>query len=363
MLAGWTTKLLPLPAVAWGGRLLAWGLLAWAWQRLSWSVAPVRWAPVLSVALWVVGVELGHFAGEWVIGGVEAKCFAYVFVLLALNACLQDRWRAVWVHLGVATALHALVGGWSVLILLMVWALEGSGRPAFASMVPAMALGGAIGLIGVAPPIVMNWDSSPEVVAEANQIYVFERLPHHLAPLTKQAEEIAERAGRHWCMLMLLAGATAWVGWRRSAAGSIQLDRLRRLGRFAWGAALLMLCGLTIELVWFDDHEFASKLLRYYWFRMSDIAAPLAVALVATQAVGAGIERRRPWSVVLLVGLVALSAWHFAPEVIARARDPRPPADARVADLDAWIDVCQWVGENTPEDALFLVPQSSNSFK
>ena len=53
-------------------------------------------------------------AGEWMIGGLEAKGLAYVFVLLALGALARGRWRAVWPLLGAASAFHVLVGGWSV---------------------------------------------------------------------------------------------------------------------------------------------------------------------------------------------------------------------------------------------------------
>ena len=97
---GWVTKWLSLTATAWVGRILAWTLLAWAWQRLSWRLVPVPLASVLAAALWVTLTDTAHLAGEWVVGGVEAKCFAYVFVLLALRELVDRRWNRVWIVLG-----------------------------------------------------------------------------------------------------------------------------------------------------------------------------------------------------------------------------------------------------------------------
>src|SRR5262245_56127543 len=72
---GWLTRWLSLSATAWIGRIVAWTLLAWAWQRLSWRLVPRHLAAVLSAALFVVLTATAHLAGEWVVGGVEAKCF------------------------------------------------------------------------------------------------------------------------------------------------------------------------------------------------------------------------------------------------------------------------------------------------
>lgn len=371
VLAGWTTKFASLPVVAWAGRLLAWSLLAWAWQRLSWAVVPRPWCAVLSASLWLVGMQQGHFAGEWVIGGVESKCFAYVFVLLALTAHLQDRWEAVWVHLGLATALHALVGGWSVLILFALWLREGSRRPTLRSQLPWMALGGFISLAGVAPPIAMNWSTPPEVVAEANRIYVFDRLPHHLAPFSKQPSYYLERTARHVGMLLLLLLSTSWARQLRDTAGNVDApaeptavaDRLLRLTAYAWGAALLAACGLLIEAALAASPETAAKLLRYYWFRLTDIAAPLAVAMTATYAISAGLQQKRPIAIGGLIAALLLVIGHLSVPVFKRVTMPVAPADARLASPTDWRDICEWAKENTAADALFLVPRGANSFK
>ena len=68
-------------------------------------------------------------AGEWVVGGVEAKGFAYVFVFLAVADLVYGRWKQCLLLLGAASAFHVLVGGWAVLAVGGVWAISLSERP------------------------------------------------------------------------------------------------------------------------------------------------------------------------------------------------------------------------------------------
>ncbi len=97
---GWITRWLSLPAAAWVGRIVTWALLAWAWRRLSVAIVPTFLYSVLSAALFVAATSRLHMAGEWIIGGFEAKGLAYVFVLLGLEAVARNRWSWVWPLLG-----------------------------------------------------------------------------------------------------------------------------------------------------------------------------------------------------------------------------------------------------------------------
>ena len=77
---GWLSLCMSPVALAWTGRILTWLLLAWAWRRLSVAILPRPWYSILSAALLACLMDRCHMAGEWVIGGVEAKGFAYVLV-------------------------------------------------------------------------------------------------------------------------------------------------------------------------------------------------------------------------------------------------------------------------------------------
>jgi hypothetical protein len=118
---GWVTRFFSLDATAWIGRLLTWALLAWAWRRLSWAVVPVNWLAVLSAALFITLNENAHMADEWVVGGVEAKGFAYLLVLLGFEQVVRGQWNRAWLLLGAASLVHVIVGGWATVAAGIAW--------------------------------------------------------------------------------------------------------------------------------------------------------------------------------------------------------------------------------------------------
>lgn len=362
---GWVTRWLSFAAAAWTGRLLAWTLLAWAWQRLSWRVVPVRLASVLSAALWLTLIGQGHLAGEWVVGGVEAKCFAYLFVLLALAELVERRWNRVWLLLGAASALHVVVGGWCVVVCGGVWLLDDRRSVPLRTMLPGLAGGGLLAMAGALPALALTWHDPSDVVAEANQIYVFERLPHHLALLALSQQEATERFLRHGLLIVALAVLHGLIRGREKSADSPLAPRssLLVLLHFAWGAVLLAALGLLIEVVFWNNPEWAARLLRYYWFRLTDVAVPLAVALAIVWLIAWGIDRRRTLATWGLVAALLATGWQITSIVRYRLEHLVPPTDARMRDFAAWEDVCRWVAENTPSDALFLTPRRAASFK
>lgn len=363
---GWVNRWLSLTATAWVGRALAWVLLAWAWRRLSWRIVPVPLVSVLTAALWVTLTLFVNLAGEWVVGGVEAKCFAYVFVLVALRAVVDGHWNRVWLALGAASAFHVLVGGWSAVVCSGIWLVHQRTNAAARerllkaalSMVPGLVGGGALALVGLVPALALTWHQPAETVAAANQIYVFDRLPHHLAPLSLPPAEAVLRVTRHAALILCL-----WLLARANQRSGGIRESLRDITRFAWGAVALAAIGFAIELALWTWPATAAALLRYYWFRLTDVAVPLAVALETGALVAAGLRDGARWSVWALAGAIALAAGPLGVIVVERWSNPIPLADSAMRDPAAWADACQWIAENTPPDAVFLTPRLAASFK
>jgi hypothetical protein len=232
-------------------------------------------------------------------------------------------------------------------------------------MLASLFVAGVLALVGVVPALRLTWNEPAEVVSEASRIYVFERLPHHLALLRLAHDEIAQRLTRHAALLVVLGILTAVSGrispaFARTIAAPVAP---RRILYFAWGAALLAFAGFTLELLLWNEPLLAARLQRYYWYRLTDFAAPMAVAIWATAAISLGIDRRRTWGVVALAAALVFAGWHLATKAGARVLDPVPPADARLRNFSAWIDVCQWIAENTPAEAVFLTPRLNQTFK
>jgi hypothetical protein len=186
-----------------------------------------------------------------------------------------------------------------------------------------------------------------------------------LAPLTLPAEEIHARFARFGVLCLGLLAAWVWTMRQENAddVGAWHPRRLLRLMRFAAFAWLFHIVGLLIEWHFADRPTQAAGLLRFYWFRLADVAIPLAVALalgaVAVQA------RRTAARTLTAIATVAglLAGWQLAAVVSSRWQRPWPPATAKMDDYPSWRAACEWIRSHAPADAMCIVPRSAMSFK
>ena len=294
---GWLSLWLPKTALAWTGRALSWALLAWAWRRLSFAVVPRAWWSVLTAALFGCLMEHCQMAGEWIIGGVEAKPLAYVFVFLGIEALARDRWNRALVLFGVAAAFHVLVGGWAAVAAGVAWFVKP--RPVVAAAIatgastattgrgfterwkplrslwPGILGGFLLALPGIIPAMALDWGVDRATAQRAHEIYVFERLPHHLT-LSGIRPEFIVRLTLLWIFWLLLGR------WSRRAGLLDDRRPLVRLRAFVSGAVAITLAGAVVNLLMLVDRGLAADLLRYYWYRLTDVMIPLGVAVEGT---------------------------------------------------------------------------------
>ncbi len=352
---GWVTQFTTLTGAAWIGRFAGWLLLAIAWQRLSWIIIPKNFFSVLSAALWVTLVKHGHMSGEWIVGGVEAKIFAYPMVLLGLADLIQRRWRSCWIWFGIASSFHVLVGGWAVVMAMVSWRLQPrEQRPNLITMLPAMAFGGLLSLPGLIPAIQLSLNTAPEIRAEAYRIYVHQRLPHHLLVRAFSPSFIA----RHLILTLAFVG----IGWRfRRQPG------FDRLWGFVLGAVGLAVAGTVLDIT-LAHTDFGTSLLRYYWFRPSDVFIPLGLsfALICWISFWETSEPRR--SAILLTSCLLLSSVGVIRSAEQLTSQTVPAADRQgnlksVPRWNQWRDLGNWCSDNLATDALVLTPPYHQTFR
>jgi hypothetical protein len=405
---GWLSLWLTPTAMAWTGRLVTWWLLAWSWRRLSFAVLPRPGWSILSAALFAMLMDRFHMAGEWVIGGVEAKGFAYVLVFLGLEALVKNHWNRVWLLLGASSALHVLVGGWAALAAMLAWLLTrishptdtlhdsvpllhrssacsnyrpllalcqavahvgekceliGHDWPRLRSMWPSLLGGLLLALPGLLPAVLLNANTDATTIRQADNIYVFERLPHHLDIF---------QIDPHFIIRFLLLTLLYFVlNWRmslityRGATGDIGAKTvIKRLRAFVIGALAIALAGAAINILVFFNRDLAALLLRYYWFRLADVAVPLGVSMLGCWWIVDSWPSRQVIGrfAAVLVGLATL--YHFGALAVQRLQPAIPRAD-RLANPLAWQEACLWASDarNTPPTARFITPRQSQTFK
>ena len=361
---GWLTRFLSLEAVAVMGRLTGYLALAVGWTQFSEALGLTRrgtFAAAVLVLFWASWLSL---SGEWLVGGIESKTYAFAGVFAGIATAMQQRWRMTGLLFGVAVAFHPLVGLWSVIAAVMAavaaWisrvievrstlrqARFWSGCVVFAvvaaaGIVPALAVVGSDG--GAA---------AKQQAFAANYIQVFYRLSHHLDPMQFPTTSYVLYLG----LLVLACGLSMRLVPSRS---------LSWFRGFVLSAAVIAACGwvagygprpvrTSIPLF-----ELRMLVLKFYPFRLVDAFLPIFLSVVVVlwlsdQARWVPQARWVRWSPSLLVGLF------IAALVLGRGNgSARYLPDDREQE---WLAVCEWVEAQTPQDSLFVTPNESWGFK
>lgn len=372
---GWLTLYFPLPVVAWIGRGLAWATLAASWCFLTRSIVPGFGATAVSGLLLLLGVKQFHLAGEWLVGGIEAKCFSFPLVFLGIGLFLRNRWLGANVAFGAATAMHVLTGGWAYLAIFLA-AIFTRSVPTASRFLQGAAIAALIGSLGIVPALLGTKSGSPKDAEVAYSIYVYERLPHHLV-LREMALERKERFGiltASWLVLVPLS----LLALSRSKSPLNECDEtIRRFSQFQILVAvtlLFALIGAALDQYSRIRPAEAAHLLRFYWFRASDIFVPAGVAISAV-TLAAFVSNSLSFSRVILAAIFITAGNFTYIDGQAEHRFTVPRADAAVIPHDLttensrsathanWMRVCEWINRNTPKDAVIWSARRQQSFK
>lgn len=324
------------------GRLLAWTLLIGSLIRLARTLQLKRWGFALGFAFWFyAGQSLA--AEEWIFGGVEAKCFSYVFLLGALKNVLEENLKRAAVFSGLAISFHALVGGWGALGLFA--SLFGWGRSL--NLRKVLIFCGVTVLCGL-PGVVsagFNLFHGGAMSEESYAIDVFFRGPHHMDPYSFLSSARLLEMSAYGLLTVLIL----WQVFKRRQALILLLFLAAETGIFAAGvlarqfhllsflylypfrlAPLFLLLFFSLGLVRFLDMSFRSQRL------------PLKMAAV-------------------VVSLFALfQVWnHRMPKVLLNSAADTVMAWKRYfseARQDDFSRLAEWIRGHTPPDRVFAAP-------
>ncbi len=383
---GWITNLFSWSIAAYLGRLICWTLIAISWAFLARALHLRGAIVVISAILFVGANEVSHLSGEWIIGGFESKCIAYALLFMALSQMLSRHWNLVWIFLGGASAFHVVIGAWASISMMMT-CIAGllfgwTSWRAVRRSLPGLTGGGALSLLGVVPALAMNWGIDPTKMIQANRIYVFDRLSHHLVPTSFAAE----RWQSFFILFLMTTGAIAFYqynatrssGKPKATSDSARYDTsngLRWLWCFAASCIGLACLGFLIDRLLSATHpDRAAALLRLYWFRLNDITLPLVFSLT----LGAWLKlecsfRQTKW--VLGSAILIASGAFLGTKFINQMNQSFPDADRltlllpqetdaqRTQTYRDWKNVCNWIREHTDRDSVFLTPVRQQTFK
>ena len=385
---GWPTRWFSLATSVWIGRIAAWVMLSVGLARFCRAALGRAMAAVWVMPLWIVLVHHTNLAGEWVVGGVEAKVPAYALVLLGLAEVVRLRFDRGWIWFGAASAIHVLTGGWAVLATLLAYGAtqwRNPDRPPLG--IRGLMVGGVLALAGVGPAMATSWAADPSVASAAAAIYVYVRLPHHLLATAFEPGWFV----RHAMLTGLTGGAMWWTLRGRRSRHGIVTARIRMFTAVVVGSLALSAMGLMLSFT-ADPSEFEyASLLRFYWFRLADALVPLLAAILiaawlrppaAAEPLNAGQHggasqhvwtgQRMAAAFVFTVAMIA-----FSMDVVRSAshriaisgrsgllgwRADDAVRDETAAYLD-WQKACRWVRGSTAASDAVLTPRHQQTFK
>jgi len=188
-IAGSLLKWMNIESLAFFGRALVFLLMAYLLKQVF------RYFNISNLAglFYLLIIFIPHqslFAGEWMIGGLEGKSIAYLFILSGLLSLFRGKYALGLFFAVLATYFHILAGGWFTLVFLIFRLV--SEKTVFKQM-----LAGVIYLTATMPLLVYFYLGLTEGKAETgsinlDEIYVYYRNPHHIG-LFQSAEYFFQR--------------------------------------------------------------------------------------------------------------------------------------------------------------------------
>jgi hypothetical protein len=327
------------------GRLLSYALFAWA---ITGAANAARLSVVVLVPAWIWFLDHQSLvAGEWMIGALETKVFAYGFCLLSATFFFRGRYRASMITAGLAISFHVLIGVYAAICLVAAalvtfpsW--RGRIRCVLAAM-PWGILAASGGIVAIGSYCVSSTGVDRDLAA---RIYVLFRVPHHVIPFgLGWANGLPLAAGVTGGLLLLLALWRIRVYGFRFFAGYLAAC----LGLFSVGAIMALAGNI--------------HMLKYYWFRYPDTLLPMALAGAIAWAASRWLEalpRMLPrkargvfavHTVRLMVMMIACwLVWPTGRDVLPDLEDlgeEQIPCE--------WRDLGKWIRENTATSDVFLV--------
>ena len=301
-IVGPLTQIWPLAVVAIVGRIGGSLIVGWGWCRLTRSIELSRNATICAAALLGAIALTGNFSGEWILGGVESKVPAFGFAFAAIASWMtgaDDRHIRDWIFpglfVGIAIALHPVVGCWFLIGLGMATVCEiqisGARPPANLRMraLKGLTVMSLVAFIVALPgliPVFRLLSSSTVSAADrgaANRIQVFVRLKHHLDPT-----RIPLDAWIHATVLLaVIAAGSVWL-WKSMPQDSGSQRPLRRLLLLLCAAMIIAAVGIGVgwhrrPVVALPEWSGRAFLLKFYPFRFVDALLPVTAALMLTR--------------------------------------------------------------------------------
>jgi hypothetical protein len=320
---------LSIETVGWMGRIACWSILIFALMKLGkrWKI-PV-WLISVSIFLWLyVGQSI--IAEEWMFGGFEAKCVAYICLIFALDRFCDEKDISSAILLGLAFAFHPVVGLWGIAAAVPAFLI--CRRDIFQTLKTGI-ITGAFSLVSAIPLLQMRADSV-EPTIENLKYFQLVKFPHHFDPFSWSRSAIILL-----CILMVFC-ILVHTQIKTAKPSKFLLTFLTILSVFFVSGILLRV---------FNQYE----LMKYTSTRLFAVFIPLFFFYYLSKAYHQNLLQK-PLQIAVLLPIILLSLWN---------KIPMTGFDQIKATYEIWnqqpddtADTFAWLKSNSPKDTMIIAP-------
>jgi len=338
------------------GRLLVYLFLAVATYALFRAFRLRFWLGLLILFFFLNHQSL--VADEWMVGGVDTKTIAYAFVILSFSTFFRKRYLLGFAFTGAAVSFHVLVGLYAMFCMAVAILLNRAWRSEWRIYIRRSWPFFVTGILGFRAMIKQLLLQTDVDVTKAWELYVKYRVPRHVFPAAWSGEY-------GWIVVLVLAtGLFLAIYFFRQSQTS------RFIAAYALGSVSLFLFGLAI----YASEEI--PLLRYYWFRFPDVMVPFMSAVLMTLLLNdfadgrltipslsqslqskAQVILNREGPILVPLAIIILM---IVPAVYQYQTEHKD--FEKINRAEAKRHVLEWIAENTPRQAVFLVDPTISDF-
>lgn len=333
------------------GRIFSYLLFSYAYHSLLRAAKTNFALGSIGLMLFFLFFPKGMYAGEWMIGGLETKVFAYSFALLALSASLKRNLGLVFLFSGISFSLHLLIGGYHLICVtaIIVYQIVNQDISFKATIKKSYGflVGGFWGIVSVYAHFV---DQMSAELSHGWDIYVQVRVPFHVLPKLYFEALLLPFLFSIFNVFMLVLTKNSLV---------------RSLLFYVLSATAISGIGIFIYL--FGDQS----LLRYYFFRFSDVIQPflsiLIVGILLTERL-TNLEFPKLQRA-MRIALPIILFFSFTLFCIKNPENLKPffngdsySSKAIISRSSKDLEMADWIKKNTSTTSVFVAPMGMETF-
>ncbi|MEP1094433.1 MAG: DUF6798 domain-containing protein [Cyclobacteriaceae bacterium] len=335
------------------GRIVSYIFFSYSFLKLTKAFELDFSFTVACLTVFLLYFSEGMYAGEWIVGGLETKVFAYSLVLLSIAAILRDTVGSSFLYAGVALSLHPLVGGYHILCLANVLLYKVfRHQMSFKTILKKSYLfliGGFWGIAGIL--IHLFEQNDVELSRQAWDILVQVRVPFHNLP------KLYSQALFFPMLFSIFNGVMLFFSKKL---------QVRELSVYI--LTTVFISGLGILIYLFGDQT----LLRFYFFRFGDSMQPLLTLAVLSTVISSlwsslskKVGQKKIVENMLVTATLAVVLSLFLVKNSANLRSLRDNSFtseeiSKASSMD--FELMKWIKKETNKNAVFIAPVSMETF-